>query len=218
MTTVSNQVQNEASALPAEILPSQRRCLMTGEVQPKSALVRFVLSPSGDIVPDIAERLPGRGLWVCARRDVLQQAVAKNPFSRAAKTQARVPADLLALTETLLARRCLELLGLARSAGAVVMRESVVIEAQANGSLAGILLAADAGGDIRKKMARANLLSARFTRTELGAALGRDNCAICGLRPHPLTEKLGGELVRLAQVSADILHSHENVTESSDLI
>ena len=205
MTTVPNQVLNETAQMAGDCLPSQRRCLVTGEVKAKSDLVRFVLGPAGEVVPDITERLPGRGLWVSADRATLEDSCKKNLFSRAAKAQAKVPEGLVDLTEKLLARRCLELLGLARSAGAVVMREPLVIEAQAAGTLMGILLAADAGGDIRKKMMRANLLSSRFTREQLGAALGRSESAVVGLRAHPLTEKLSGELVRwhgLSQISS----------------
>ena len=61
--------------------PRERRCLVTGEVRPKAALVRFVVSPDGAIVPDIAERLPGRGLWLTARRDIVAAAVAKRLFA-----------------------------------------------------------------------------------------------------------------------------------------
>lgn len=197
MMTVSSQIETRETALPEENLPSQRRCLVSGLVTDKSALVRFVLSPDGEVTPDIAARLPGRGLWVTATRAAVEEASAKNLFSRAAKTKARVPEGLADLTENLLRRHALGLLGLARSAGAAVMREALVLEAQSAGALAGILLASDAGGDIRKKLMRANLFFDGFTRDELGAALGRGDCAVVGLRAHALTDKLCGELARL---------------------
>lgn len=209
MTTVSNQVLNE-TAPTAAMLPSQRRCLVSGGVKTKSDLVRFVLGPDGQIVPDIAERLPGRGLWVSADRLMIEEASRKNLFARAAKAQTQVPADLPDMVERLLARRCLELLGLARAAGAVVMREPMVLEALGGGVLFGLLLASDAGGDIRKKTSRANILSNTFTREELGAAVGRPEAAVLGLRVHPLCEKLQTELARLHGVRVVSSHSTDS--------
>jgi len=46
----------------------ERRCIVTGEVQPKAGLIRFVAGPDGEVVPDLAEKLPGRGFWVVADR------------------------------------------------------------------------------------------------------------------------------------------------------
>jgi len=62
-----------------------RRCIVTGVVRPKAELLRFVVSPDGVIVPDIARRLPGRGLWLTARRDIVAAAVGKRLFGRVAK-------------------------------------------------------------------------------------------------------------------------------------
>ena len=73
----------------------ERRCIVTGDVQPKAGLLRFVLSPDGTVVPDLAEKLPGRGIWVSADRDILAKAAARGLFARAAKAPAQVPADLV---------------------------------------------------------------------------------------------------------------------------
>ncbi len=77
----------------------ERRCVVTGEVQPKAGLVRFVLSPEGIIFPDLANKLPGRGIWVTASRDLIAKAAAKGLFSRGAKAPARAPDDLVAQVE-----------------------------------------------------------------------------------------------------------------------
>ena len=69
----------------------ERRCLATGEVQPKRGLIRFAVSPDGVVVPDILEKLPGRGLWVHAERDALETVIKKKLFSRGAKAQVTVP-------------------------------------------------------------------------------------------------------------------------------
>ena len=63
----------------------ERRCIATGEVQPKRGLIRFVVGPEGEIFPDLAEKLPGRGIWVAADRAALRKAAGKGLFARAAK-------------------------------------------------------------------------------------------------------------------------------------
>jgi len=186
----SNETTPEVSS------PSARRCLVSLEVKPKSELVRFALDPSKTIVPDIACKLPGRGLWVTADAALIDEAIQKNLFSKAAKTKVIVPADLKDQIEQLLARRCLDLLGLAKAAGAVVAREQKVLEALSSHELEGILLACDAGNDIKKKTQRIKCFSNLMTRDALGAALGREQAAVVGLRPHSLTKKLKQELAR----------------------
>src|SRR5258708_39003443 len=91
-----------------------RRCIVTGVVRPKPELVRFVVGPDGTVVPDIAARLPGRGLWLTARRDIMEAAGAKRLFGRAARAPVTVPGDLAERGEILLRRRCADLIGLAR--------------------------------------------------------------------------------------------------------
>ena len=99
---------------------AERRCLATGQVLPKAALVRFVVGPDGALVVDVEERLPGRGLWVKADRAALEKAAAKRLFGRSARQMVIVPGDLPAQVVARLERRCLDLLGLARRAGLAV--------------------------------------------------------------------------------------------------
>lgn len=182
--------------------PTMRRCLVLGEVKPKELMIRFVVGPDGAVVPDLAAKLPGRGLWVSAQRDVLIKACDKNLFARAAKAKVIVPAGLLAQVEDLLAKRCLDLLGLARSAGAVVTGQPQVEHALAHDQLSFVMLAADAGRDCRKKLSRARVVDSGFARGLLGAALGHDHLASVGLKPHPLTKKLEQECARWQGVRA----------------
>ena len=72
-----------------------RRCLATRAVRPKSALLRFVVGPDGTLVPDLAGRLPGRGLWITPERDIVASAAAKNLFAKAARERVVVPSDLV---------------------------------------------------------------------------------------------------------------------------
>jgi predicted RNA-binding protein YlxR (DUF448 family) len=72
----------------------ERRCIVRGESGPVAGMVRFVVSPDGEITPDILEKLPGRGIWVSADRKAIETAVKKNLFARAAKAKVDVPEDL----------------------------------------------------------------------------------------------------------------------------
>src|SRR3954466_5118300 len=95
----------------------ERRDIVSGEVMAEEKLVRFVAGPDGVVVPDLARKLPGRGLWVAAARPSVEAAVKKNLFARAAKAQVKAPAELAETVENLLRRRLLSGLGLARKAG-----------------------------------------------------------------------------------------------------
>lgn len=103
---------------------SSRRCVVTGAVRPIEEMVRFVESPGGEVVPDLERILPGRGIWLSASRDVLNTAVAKGLFSKAARKRLTAPPDLADRVERLLAKRCFDLLGLARRAGQVAAGSS----------------------------------------------------------------------------------------------
>jgi uncharacterized protein len=177
-----------------------RRCLATGDIRPKAELVRFVVSPEGQIVPDIAGRLPGRGLWLTARRDIVAAAVAKRLFGRAARRPVVVDEALADRVEALLAARCRDLIGLARRAGEAAMG-FVKVERMLAAGVAGLLLgAADGARDGRGKLrALAPDVPERaaLTAAELGAAFGRDWAVHVALREGPLAEALARELDRL---------------------
>jgi hypothetical protein len=177
-----------------------RRCLVTGAVKPVADLVRFVVSPEGAIVPDIAGRLPGRGLWLTARRDIVALAVAKRLFGRAARRLVIVDDDLAGRVETLLAARCCELIGLARRAGGVQIGFAQVERLLASAAAGVLLGASDGAADGRRKL-RAVAPTVReraaLSAAELGAAFGRDRLVHVALRQGKLAEALTRELDRL---------------------
>jgi predicted RNA-binding protein YlxR (DUF448 family)/ribosomal protein L7Ae-like RNA K-turn-binding protein len=183
-----------------------RRCIVTREVLPKESLVRFVVGPATEAVPDIAGKLPGRGLWVKAERAVLVSAVAKNLFAKAARQPVKVPADLVDRTIGLLSHRCLDLIGLARRAGQAVCGFEKVRDALRNGRVRIVLAAADGAADGRGKLkALAGELPvlALFTVAELSAALGCENVVHAGVAPGRLAERLIVDSARLAGLRAD---------------
>src|SRR6185503_15365919 len=85
-----------------------RTCIVTGETMAPERMVRFVVGPDGDVVPDLARRLPGRGMWVKAERAIVEQAIAKKAFARAARAAVKAAADLPERIEHLLMSRALE--------------------------------------------------------------------------------------------------------------
>lgn len=178
-----------------------RRCFLTGEVRPKSELVRFVVGPDGRIVPDVAGRLPGRGLWLTARRDIVAAAVAKRQFARAARTSVGVADDLADCVEALLARRCCDLLGLARRAGEAVAGFAKVEAALASGEVAVLVAASDGAADGRGKLrarAPACPLVDCLTSAELAVAFGREHVVHAALMPGRLAASFVAEAGRLA--------------------
>jgi uncharacterized protein len=168
-----------------------RRCFVSGTVQPTGLMLRFVVAPDGRVVPDVAQRLPGRGLWLTARRDIVSQAVEKRLFARAAKAPVTVEAGLPDLIEALLARRCAELLGLARRAGLVEAGFEKVRAALLKGDAAVLIAALDGAVDGRAKLgalASGLVLVSCLRAEEMGAALGREQAVHVALRPGRLTD------------------------------
>jgi uncharacterized protein len=201
-------LQPAADASFADDAPSEttRRCIVTGEVRSKAMLIRFVVSPEGRVVPDISARLPGRGLWLTAGRDIVATAVAKRLFARAARRPVLVEDDLADMVETRLAERCRDLIGLARRAGEAVVGFVKVEKLLASGH-AGLLLAAREGAaDGRAKLrslAPALPERSELSAAELGAAFGRDTAVHAALRAGRLAGALARDLDRLHGFRAD---------------
>ncbi len=164
----------------------ERRDLVSGEVMPEERLVRFVAGPDDVVVPDVARKLPGRGLWVAASREAVDQAAKKGGFSRAAKAKLQAPADLADQVENLLKIRLLSGLGLARRAGDLILGFEKTAQAIEAGKTAWMVEAVDGASDGRRKLlqsarraAEAGFviprLMAVFSSEELGLALGLGN-------------------------------------------
>ncbi len=155
----------------------KRRCNLPGEIGSPTGLVRFVVSPDGEIAPDILGKLPGRGIWVSADRDAIETAVTKNLFARAAKAKVTVPEDLADRVEAGLARRLTDLIALKRKAGEAVAGFEKVKDWLASGKVAVLLQATD--GSERGKSKLWTPEGARYfsvlTSQELGLAFGRQS-------------------------------------------
>jgi predicted RNA-binding protein YlxR (DUF448 family) len=192
-------------ALAATAESPQRRCIVTGEVKDASGMVRFVVGPGGKVVPDVAGTLPGRGIWLTASHEVVQTAVAKGRFAKAARGPVVSEADLADQVGRLLARRCLDLIGLARRAGQAITGFEKVRSCLRQNEAVALLAASDAGGDGRAKLsglAGTMPVVGVFSRSELSSALGRENVVHAALLSGGLADKIVTEAARLADFRA----------------
>ena len=176
-----------------------RTCIVTGEESMPERMIRFVVGPDGDIVPDLARRLPGRGMWVMARRDLLQRAVEKGLFAKAARRAVKAPADLVDRVEGLLLERPLADLGRARRAGRAVAG-FVKVEQMIGRKQAGLLIvAAEADGDGLGKLQATGLPIERLGDAGLlGGLFGRDQAVYVAVA----RDDAGGAFVERIAVGA----------------
>jgi len=198
-----------------------RRCIVSGDTLPREMLIRFVVGPDDIVVPDLSGRLPGRGLWLAGRHDIVAQACAKGAFRRAAR-RAVTPLvgpngeDLATLVDAQLAQRCLEALGLARRAGQLIVgfekvRAALKGLAATTGNVrksAILLTAQDAAADGSNKLkALADRVTesgaavtqlALFDAKTLGWAVGREQVVHALLETDASGKRLHAAMQRLA--------------------
>lgn len=171
---------------PAGAAAPERTCIVTRASGPAAALIRFVLSPEGEVVPDLAESLPGRGAWVTGTSALVAQAVKRGAFARSFKKPARAAPSLPDLLETLLRRRALDALAIANKAGLVIAGYAKIEAKMREKPIAALVHAMEAGADGRRKLeaAAARLgrggpqlarLAGLFTSAQLDVPLGRSN-------------------------------------------
>lgn len=179
----------------------ERRCIATGEVQPKAGLIRFVIGPDGQVVPDLLGKLPGRGIWVAASRKALDKAAGKGLFSRAAKQPVKVPEGLVADVEAMMARRVVDLIAMARKAGLAICGYEKVKAWLVSGD-AVVLMQASDGSDRGKTKLRAPNGEGTYigvlTAQELGLAFGRENVIHGALAAGGLTTRVVEEAAKLS--------------------
>ncbi|WP_300032941.1 RNA-binding protein [uncultured Roseobacter sp.] len=179
-----------------------RKCIATGEVQPKHGLIRFVVGPDNQIVPDILGKLPGRGIWVAADRDALETAARKRLFSRGAKAQVTVPDTLVQEVERQLAHRVVELISLQRKAGKAVAGYEKVKSWLQMEEAEVLIQASDGSGRGKSKLSTPHFGTyiGWLTADELGLAFGRQTVIHGALASGGLTQRVVEEAQRLKGV------------------
>ncbi|ETX15713.1 50S ribosomal protein L7 [Roseivivax halodurans JCM 10272] len=177
----------------------ERKCIATGEVQPSSGLIRFVVGPDATVVPDIAGKLPGRGIWVSATRAALDKASKKNLFSKSAKAKVQVPEGLTELVERQIADRVVNLISLSRKSGDAVSGYEKVKDMLQKEEARVLIQAEDGSTRGKSKLSTPHFGTyiGWLTADELGLAFGRETVIHAALGAGGLTNRIVDEAQRL---------------------
>jgi len=181
-----------------------RMCVVTKERVRQTQMVRFALSPDGIVTPDVAAKLPGRGVWALANRKTIDEAVEKGAFSRGFKMQAKADAGLSNLTERLLVQRCKDHLSFAKKSSSLVIGFDQVRSELQKKSPGWLIEAADGSEDGRNKvysLAKALYegvkVAGALTEKELGESIGRAGFVHGLIQKGPFAKRWGTEYKRL---------------------
>lgn len=181
-----------------------RTCIVTREEKTPDQMIRFVVGPDEEVVPDLKHKLPGRGVWVTANRAMILEAVEKGSFARGFKRKVKVEKTLPLMVQNLLRMNALSLLSMACKAGILVTGQKKVEELLKRGKAKFIIQAEDSTGDGKRKLTQmtevmeenqCELLVA-FTSEELDKALGGVNTVHIGMTASGLTDKIKGATSR----------------------
>lgn len=171
---------------------TMRMCAVSRQVRPMDELIRFVISPQGDVVPDLKRKLPGRGMWLTASRGVVAEAVRRHQFSKTFKRELRIPQTLPADIEALLVRSVTEALGIAAKAGQVVAGFGKVESALGEGTVEVLIHASDGAADGIRKL----------------DMLARQNAGNRGAKPQiPVVTALKSVELDLALTRSNVIHA-----------
>jgi predicted RNA-binding protein YlxR (DUF448 family) len=168
---------------------TERTCIVTRRRGSLDALIRFVCSPEGVVAPDIRSRLPGRGVWVTARAELVAEAARKQIFARQLKASVKAEPELADEVDRLLEADCLQSLSMANKAGLVVTGYNKVAGGLEKDEVAVLLQARDGAEDGKRKIAQAARRGGSgvetvslFTSSQMDLALGRTNVIHAALK------------------------------------
>jgi len=180
----------------------ERRCIATGDVQPRSGLIRFVLDPDGVVVPDLLGKLPGRGVYVAADRAALETTVKKGLFSRGFKQPAKVAPELIDQIDAMLIRRVTDLISLARKSGDAIAGYEKVKDWLMRETAHVLIQASDGSERGKSKLSTPykGVFIGFLTADELGMAFGRQTVIHAALASGGLTPRVVEEAQRLQGV------------------
>jgi predicted RNA-binding protein YlxR (DUF448 family) len=187
---------------------TERFCIVTRQVKPVGEMLRFVVGPDGNVVPDLKRNLPGRGLWITGTRDALEEAVKRKAFARGFKREIKLPVDFIAMTEHLLERAALDALAIVGKAGQAATGFAKVEAAIARHRIVALVHAKDAAADgVRKIEAAARRqfgddgdkirVVQTFTSAQMDLALGRSNVVHAALLTGAATDTFIARFARL---------------------
>ncbi len=176
-----------------------RRCIVTRESLPKDDMLRFVVGPDNTLVPDLAGRLPGRGMWLKAAPGLLELAMKKGAFHRAAKAQVQIPGDMAAMLGGMLEQRLMDMLGMARRAGESVAGWQKVQEWLAAGRVGLLVEATDGSPAERARLIGGHQMPVilALPAETLGRIFGRGGAVHVAVAKGRLAEAIAREANRL---------------------
>ena len=190
-----------------------KTCFVTKETCPRETMLRFVSAPGRIIVFDVAEKLPGHGFWLKSDKSLLEQAVTKRIFYKAAHGTVKIPDDLVQQVENALHEHCLNLLALCRKAGLLVFGFEAVRKALSQGRAVVAFEAADSSARGQDKLFRPDdsfPIYTVLTRSDLGQIAGLDEIVHVAL--------LAGKLSDAASVAAGKLTLFKGLSETERTI
>lgn len=179
----------------------ERRCIVTGEVGYKYGLIRFVLSPDGVVTPDIAGRLPGRGFYVTCVRSIVEKAITKGIFSRGAKAPAKIPEGLADLIDSLLVKKVIDTLSIAKKSGRILIGFDNTKSALLAEKAKYLIQASDGSKDQKAKLRPPegkNRLISVLNGAEMGLAFGREHVIHAALTAGGATDQVVAHAARLS--------------------
>jgi predicted RNA-binding protein YlxR (DUF448 family) len=193
----------------------ERLCAATRTVRPVSDLIRFVIGPDGEAVPDVKNKLPGRGLWVTATRDAVGEAVKRKAFARGFKREVRLPSDFVTRTERLLEQAILDALAVAGKAGLVAAGFAKAETALGREKVVALLHAAEASYEGTRKLDAAwrrrsggpLVVIGFLTSAQLDLALNRPNVIHAALLAGPVSETFLARCRRLERFRTGDQHN-----------
>lgn len=183
----------------------QRSCIVTREEADKKDLLRFVCDQSGKVYFDLNHKLPGRGIYVSANAEALQQAISKNLFAKAAKRQVSVSPDLMTQVETQMRQAALNMIGLSRRAGELIISADKINKYIKNNDITCYITASSQDADLRRQIERqigSKPVITEFSNQELSETLGLENAVHLALKAGSMSKKFLKQLDVLRNLSA----------------
>lgn len=226
MLAAADTIEQDAGRRDANSVVA-RLCAVQRTQKPVDELIRFVLAPDGNVVPDLKRNLPGRGVWVTANRASIAAAVKSRVFGRAFKADVVTAADLDGLIQRLLERHVLDALAMAYKAGQTVCGFTRVEEALASHlPVTALIEAFDASADGSRKIMAATfrhrsaeaadiVVVNRFASEQLDLAFGRSNVVHAALLGGSASKSFLARWRRLEQYMDAGSAAVQKVTRSS---
>jgi predicted RNA-binding protein YlxR (DUF448 family)/ribosomal protein L30E len=170
-------------------------------------MLRLVLGPGGEVVPDLANKAYGRGAWVHPASSCLAKA-AQHGLAKAFKTKISTPPDeLWATVRAAAERRALGLVSAAWRSGHAALGSTLAREAYEQGMARLLVVATDARSAaecawVYEAVSRG--IGVSFgTKDALGQVTGRDQLAVIAILDDPMARRLSFT-VGVAQLPAPV--------------